>query len=569
MLEELSVKNFALIEALNLSVSEGFTVFSGETGAGKSILAGALGLLAGTRGTLEQIRTGAEEAEVSGVFALRETKELSTWLEDRGISAEDGRIIVRRILRRNGKNANYIQGSPSSLKDVSELSEFLFDMHGQHEHQTLFEPSFHRRYLDEFAGNTEFVEELKQVFLEMNAVKRKLETLETDESERLRERELLKFSVDEIEAANIQANEDETLEAELAILESTEDLKHSVEAANEALHGEETGALRTLYSAKAALSRLSSIDPKTKDWMERLNAVYFEVEDISSQLSNYRDRINIDPARLELVQERLDVLYKLKKMYGGSLESVLAYAQKSIQDLQNIENYDQQREELKKRSQALEKDVLRRATELTVRRRGAAEKMEARVRSALEGLKMGRTGFSVRVDQRKSEKGQPLCGPYGADDVEFLLSSNPGEPMKPLRSIASGGEISRIMLAVKSVLSELDGVDTLIFDEIDSGIGGEVGVAVGEYLYRTSVNRQLLAITHLASIAVRADNHVKISKYEKDGRTYTRAEKVGDEDRVVEIARMLSGHADHSTSLAHARELLQKYRVLGASHGKG
>lgn len=568
MLEELSIKNFALIEQLSLEFDQGFTVFTGETGAGKSILAGAIGLLAGSRGSADQIRTGVDEAEINAIFHLGRNRELGEWLEARDLSPEEGRLYIRRILRRSGKNTQYIQGSPCSLKDLVELSEYLFDMHGQHEHQTLFETRFHRKYLDDFAGLGPQVELMKQRFLDLSSLKKRHESLVSSQEERERERELLRYSLHEIEQARILPGEDQELESERSLLESSEDLKANAQAAYEALHDEEGGALGALYQARTYLGKLGILDEACKDWAERLTSQYYELEDLATQLGHYRDRVIFDPERLEAVQERLDLLFKLKKKYGGSLASLEEYRVKAAEDLDKIENYSEHREALATQIQDLEKEVQRRSQELSTARKAAAEQMEAQVLDALKGLRMGKTSFKVEVQQRRSEKGSPLYGPFGMDEIEFLLAANPGEPLKPLRSVASGGEISRVMLAIKSVLSDIDGVDTLIFDEIDSGIGGEVGLALGEYLHKTAGRRQLLAITHLASIAVRADNHIRIQKAERDGRTYTQATHIAGQERVVEIARMLAGHAEHSTSLAHARELLEKYQVQGVDHGQ-
>ncbi len=559
MLEELSIENFALIERLHLPFRSGFTVFTGETGAGKSILAGALGLLAGARGSLDQVRSGAEEAHVSGVFSVPNNPGLRQWLDDRGIAIEDGSLIIRRVLRQQGKNGAYIQNTPVTIKDISEISEFLFDMHGQHEHQALFDTRFHRRYLDAYSGLLDLGEKLKNTFLTLNSAKKKLETLSQNQADRDRERQLLQFAIDEIDAAQISPHEDRELEQEKAVLDSAEELMQLSQLSYELLHGEEGGILPFMYRLKDTLGQIDRLDSSQRELSERVTNTYYELEDISDQVLHYKDRVSIDPERLELINERLDVLYKLKKKYGGTLSHVLSYRQEAEEKLTQLLEVSGNREQIQVQIQQLESDVLNQAVQLTKLRRMGAQKMEKQVATALEGLRMGKTGFAIQVTQRKSESGTPLCGPYGADEIEFLLSPNPGEPLKPLRSIASGGEISRVMLAVKSVLSEVEGIDTLVFDEIDTGIGGEVGLALGTYMHKTAEKRQLFSITHLASIAVQADNHIMIQKKEDGGRTFTHASYIEGNQRVTEIARMLSGTSNQKTSLNHALELLVQF----------
>lgn len=562
MLEELHISKFALIDNLKLDFGQGFTVFTGETGAGKSILAGALGLLSGAKGTVDQIRTGEEEASVSGVFSVPASSEIQEWLGSRGIDASEGRIILRRVLRRSGKNSNYVQSIPVSLKDLAELSEYLFDLHGQHEHQSLFDPAFHLRYLDAYAGLGAAVAGLRDSFLELAGLKRRLEYLQKSAAERERERNLLEFAIEEIEAAKLRPGEEEELESEKNRLESAEELKVLAEQAYELFHGEEFSVLRGFNKIRSQIQSIAQLDSSQDSLSERVAASYFELEDMSLELAQFKDRVIYDPEKLDSINERLDLLYRLKKKYGASVAEVLKHAETAQQQLDGLIANDDDSNRLIAEIRNKEQAVLASAAEISNKRKEVAKKMETAVRSALEDLKMGKIQFVVQVLPRKSESGGLICGPTGADDVEFLLSSNPGEPAKALRSIASGGEISRVMLSIKSVLSEVDGVETLIFDEIDTGIGGEVGVALGEYMARTSARRQLISITHLASIAIRADNHVRIVKTERNGRTFTEAGQVRGRDRIEEVARMLSGSATAEASLVHAEELLRKYHKV-------
>ncbi|KGE73500.1 DNA repair protein RecN [Spirochaeta lutea] len=560
MLEELYVKNFALIEEVHLTLQEGFTCFTGETGAGKSILAGALGLLSGSRGTVDQIRTGAEEAVVSGTFGVSDDPSILEWLENHGIPFDDSKtVIIRRLLRRSGKSMAYIQNIPTPVKDLTEFSSLLFDMHGQHEHQSLFDTAFHRRYLDNFGGHDHEVRSFAIKFSQLSSAKKRYDAMVDDAQEREREKELLAYAIEEIDAASLQPQEDEELEKERQRLGSAEELRSLTEQSYEALHESEIGILGILYRVKQNLQRIVGMDTDQQELSKRVAELYYELEDVGQAIGHYKDGILFDPARLEWVEERLDVLYRLKKKYGPELSDILAYRQQAEDNLAQLENFDENREALLDQIKTMEKDVLSLASELTKKRKTSAVDMEKEVSGILSELKMGKIRFAVQVSQRKSERGTPLCGLYGADEVEFLLSSNPGEPLKPIRSIASGGEISRVMLAIKSVLSQTDNIGTLIFDEIDTGIGGEVAVAIGEYFSKIGRFRQLLSITHLASIAVRADNHIMIQKVEHNDRTYTEANRITGDERVQEIARMLSGFAERDISLDHARRLLQQY----------
>jgi len=559
MLEELHISQFALIESLHLMFKEGFTVFSGETGAGKSILAGAMGLLAGTKATADIIRSGAEESEITGVFSVGESPEVLEWLQEKSLEPEDGRIIIRRIIRSNGKSGVYIQGALCTLRDLTDLSQFLFDMHGQHEHQHLFDPLYHRKYLDAVSEISDQVRVLTELFIKLNSLQKKYDDLIQNKASLNRERELLEYAVEEIEAARLQPDEDQVLDQEKNKLESVVELGQMAEQIHEVLFNEDQGAIRSLLQVRNLLQKAKDVDPGIHGLFSRFESAYYELEDTAEEINQYKDTILADPERLEEIQQRLDLLYKLKKKYGGSIEAVQKYLVHASEQLEQMSLEVSNTDQLSSQLKDIEKEVFQRASSISKSRKAGAIQMEEAVQNALEGLKMGKNSFKIRIEPKLSSKGQPICGPYGTDEIEFLLSANPGEPSKPLKSIASGGEISRVMLAIKSVLSEVEDVDTLVFDEIDSGIGGEVGAALGEYLRKASRKRQLFSITHLASIAVRADNHIRIEKVEQNGRTITKAISVTGEERVKEIARMLSGDLEISSSITHARELLQTH----------
>ena len=558
MLEELTIQNYALIDRLTIRFSRGMNVLSGETGAGKSILVGALGLLRGVKADTGSIRTGTEEAVVSGVFDISSNRPAREWLEGRGIADEDGSVVVRRTVKTQGRSPIYLQGSPVTRSDLEEFGTMLFDIHGQHAHQSLMVEENHRRFLDQFAGIEDEVTEFTRHFSEIAALRRRYEKLLTSERERLRQADLLRFSVDEIRAANLTPGEEEELEKERTILSQHEKLYGLIEELYASLSENQRGALTELRHARTLVDQVTAIDEELSGLSTRLADAFYELEDITETIGDYRQRMSFSPERLEEVEERLALIRKLEKKYGNTLSEVLEYCDEAEQELADLENYEQDKETLAAQIETGQSEILTEARAISEKRKEAAAQLEKTIVASVQKLGMPKTRFSVSVERRSNSDGQPACGPHGIDQVRFRLAANPGEPLKPLRSIASGGEISRVMLALKSAFAESDHVPTLVFDEIDAGIGGEVAVQVGEYLYSLSRFKQILCITHLATIAVRADNHIRVEKSVRGDRTSTEVSPVRDDDRVEEIARMLSGDAAVSVSRRHAEEMLRK-----------
>jgi DNA repair protein RecN (Recombination protein N) len=558
MLEELSITNIALIEQVTVGFATGMNCLTGETGAGKSILAGALGLVRGDKGDIELIRTGTEEAVVGARFLCPERADLAEWLAERGLAPEDGRLFIRRVIRRSGKGSIFVQGQPLPLKELVDLAAMLLDMHGQHEHQGLFVVDNHRLMLDRFGGLQDRAEVLYRGFAELATQMKQREKLQENARDRLRQQEYLEYAVREIAEAALVPGQDAELERERKIVTQSERLFSLCAKAHEQLSAAEGGALGFVYTAKQETAEAAGIDPTLAELAGRLENLYYELEDVSATLQGWQDRSVFDPGRLDEIEDRLNLLSKLKKKYGPDIESVIRFGQESRTELDQLVNYDQNLEALNASIKEREVAVLAEAQELSRLRRQAAARIKQAVETGLKSLSMAKTVFEVEFRQKSSERGTPVCGPYGIDNIEFLLSSNPGEPLKPLRSVASGGEISRIMLAIKAALADSDDVSCLVFDEVDTGIGGEVAVALGEHLHRLSETKQILAITHLASIAVRADNHIKVEKELRDGRTITRAGAVTGDQRVAEVARMLSGDPHGDASRGHALELLRK-----------
>ncbi|MDR1447251.1 MAG: DNA repair protein RecN [Treponema sp.] len=571
MIEELTVKNFALIDSLSLSFQGAFNVLTGETGAGKSIIVGALSFLLGGKADIDVIRTGSEEASVSALVSVDPgNTEAAGWLKSRDIETEDGRLIIRRNIKSSGRNSIFIQSTPVTRTDLAEFMSFLFDLHGQHSHESLLKKETHRRYLDRFASLDEAVRDFGRVFTTLAEKKRILEASLSSEKERENRIEILSFAAEEIGKAAVKPGEIAELETEARRLGDFEKLAGFVNSGAAVLFDEELSVLVLARKARNALDNASAIDENLQGIQKRIEALYYEAEDISAEFRSYRDGLRYDPKRLEEAEERLTLLFRLKKKYaqgnaaaissGSAEEAILAYREDALAEIEELSNAAENRDKLKAEISALEKDIVSGAAAISSKRSAAAVSLSEGITAILRRLGMPNARFVSAVQKRRREgdSGGLVYGPWGADEVEFLISANAGEPLKDLSRIASGGELSRVMLAVKTVLAASDNLETLVFDEIDTGIGGEVALAVGEYMAKIGEIKQIFCVTHLASIAVRADNHLKVEKKTGGGRTFTGVSELGKEERRVEIARMLAGDAGEA-ALAHADDLILKY----------
>ena len=560
MLEELQINGYALINSISFNVNSGLTILTGETGAGKSILAGALGLLLGLKGDTGAIRTGKEETLVSASLKVENNEELLSWLNQREIEPEEGIVLIRRTLKKAGRGSIYIQSTPVTLSELREFSSLVFDMHSQHEHQSLLSPDNHRRMLDRYGGTEEEARHFGEVFTVLSTKRKELQSLLGNERDRLRELDILQFSVNEIEEARLNPGEEEELEKERTILNQYEKLYSLMENTYSRTAESRGGALANVREAMESLNSAAEIDENLVDFSKRMNEAFYELEDISGSVRDYQGGVQFSADRLESCEQRLAKIHRLEKKYGGSVREVLDYKDQSEKKIAAMENYESEKKALEEEIQSLEKEVFARAKILSEKRAEAAKTLEKEIESILKNLGMPKAEFHVEVQKRMGAQNKPSCAVHGIDNVEFTISPNQGEPAKPLKDIASGGEISRIMLAIKSILAENDSISCLIFDEIDSGIGGEVGVAIGEYLHDLAAHKQVLCITHLASIAARADTHLRVEKIVEGGRTNTSVSTLNNEERVEEIARMLAGDREGKASLSHARELLSRYR---------
>lgn len=546
MIEHLDIRNFALIENLSMDLHEGFNVITGETGAGKSIILGALGLLMGERADSGAIRNGADEITVNAVLSVPDGHEVVSILENMGIEVEDGQIIIRRIVRRNGRSVITVQGQSITRSELASIADSLVDMHGQSEHQSLLLSDRQRRILDSYAENRDILEKCSDLCRSVNELKEREEDLERQIEESRRQEDYLKFALEEIENAAVQEGEDEKLRERISVLSQSEAI-----FGNAGLAAEKLREVKTLfYDASASMARASKSDPSLADYTARIESCRLEAEDIAQEIGSYISSIDFSQAAVDSMQERLSLLQRLKRKYGPELSDVAAFAEDARQKLDMAQNSEAHLEKCRKQLSVTMIQYKDCAEKLSESRRNAALVLQKSILEVLKTLGMPQARFEIRLTSDTDR-----ISTHGFDSVSFVISANPGEDLKEIKEIASGGELSRIMLAIKTVLAGSDSIETQVFDEIDTGIGGAVALSLANCMATLAQKKQVLAITHLASIASRADTQFVVSKIVENGRTYTGIRLSEGEDRVREIARMLSGD-EQSVSLEHARKML-------------
>lgn len=557
MLEELHIQNFALIERLVVRFEEGLNVLTGETGAGKSILIGALSVVLGARADKNIIRSGSDECIVSALFTLREGEALS-WTKERGIPLEDNRVIIRRSIRKERRGTIYVQSVPVTRSELEEFSSLLINLHGQHEYQSLTSSERHRQLLDGFGVLTEKSAEVHQLHTELTTIQKRFNTLNARGKERVQELELLQHAVEEIEKMAIQEGEEQGLAQEIRKLTQHEQLNGLLQESVQKLSEYEGGALKLLREARALLEQVAAIDNEMVQYSQQVDNSYFELEEIMRSVTEAHRNMRFSRERLQEVQQRYDQIMSLKNKYGNTITKVNDYAVEARTQIEELTSWEENRERLTKEITERQSTLLKAASELSKARSTCATQLANEVNAVVRTLGMPDAQFEVQVVQRTSEKGIPLCGPSGIDVVEFQISANRGETPQKLQQIASGGELSRIMLAIKTVLAATEDAETMIFDEVDAGIGGQVALSVGTHLSKLAASRQVICITHIASIAARAGTHLLVEKQIQGERTVTKVQQIRDEKRESEISRMLAGDQDDRTSRTHASELLQR-----------
>lgn len=563
MLQQLEIQNIALIEKVSLELGDGLNILTGETGAGKSIIIDSINAILGERLSKELIRTGTDKAVVEAVFQVKPDR-IADLLETFGVEAEeDGTLIVSREFSLSGRNICRINGKMATVSMLKQLGEWLIDIHGQFDNQSLLRTDSHLELLDLFGG--EHIQALKKdysvILEEYKSLSNKLFSLDGNAGDREKRIDLLRFQIDEIQKAKLKPGEEEDLNKRRLLLSNAEKIAEALTEAYDTLYtGEEMGGSATdgINQAVGRLHTVSKLDEHFGELEKRLQDLAYHLDDIVQELRQERDGIEFDPDALEYIEERLDLIFKLKRKYGSSIEKIISYCAEIQKETEELENREEIILQLRQKLDKVQESLIRAAEVLHNERLKAAEILESRIGSVLEDLEMKKARFkaSVEFNSGDSNSGQTRFATDGLDRVEFLISPNVGEPLKPLAKIASGGEMSRIMLAIKTILADVDHIPTLIFDEIDIGVSGKAAQKVGEKLSLVSRSHQVLCVTHLAQIACMADRHYLIEKLSGEEKTRTRVEKLSHKGRINEIARILGGVNISGITIRHAEEML-------------
>ena len=551
MLAQLFINNIAVIERASIDLEEGFTVLTGETGAGKSIIIDAIHAVLGERTSKELVRTGTETASVSALFVDLDNDTLKALDELSVPREEDNSLLVQREIRLEGRSLCKLNGVPATVSMLRELGSRLISIHGQHESYELLSPDVHMTYIDSFGGLEKLLHEYQESYSRLRHIQQRLESFHTDEGEKARRMDLLRYQIDELEAADIQPGEREELLPQRDIMRNREKIASSLEVVRNLLVGDEdnAGLLSGVTQAMSEMDRAAEFLPDAEEPSQKLRDARFLLEDVDSALQSIG--IDFDPGLQERIEDRLDLLHRLSLKYGETEEKMLAFLENAKKEIHEIEFSDEARAELEEEYEKEKKQAISLAKELSGERNRAAKTFVEMVKQELAFLNMPGIEFLAETER------VPLYS-MGCDRMQFLVSANTGEPPKPMSKIASGGELSRIMLAIKTVLSGKDKVETLIFDEVDTGISGVAANKVGQKLKQVSENRQVLCITHLAQIAALADNHFQISKHVERERTFTDVTLLDFEGRKQELARIIGGENITDLQLEMAEEMLKK-----------
>lgn len=566
MLQELRIQNLAIIDKLEIDFSNGLNVMTGETGAGKSIIVDALELVLGGRASAELIRTNADEAVVEAGFDIEGNNKIADLISSFGIENDDSRVIIKRIVSRAGKNRIYINNSLTNLSTLSAIGDELVDIHGQHEHQSLLKTDKHIDILDAFgsAGYDKKIYELRRdvegCYNKLRSLKERLSELENREKNRIKEEEFLRYQIREIEEAALNSKEDEELLSKKSVAANAGKLASLSNSAYEGLYEADASVIKELSKILNAVKEISKIDNRVEETVKLCESAVFQLEESADFLRGYKEKIEFDADEFAKIDDRLDLINRLKKKYGSTIDDILLSLEEAKKRLQAMEKLNEDIGDIKAGIDKERKDASIISVELSKKREKVAKDIEKKVEAELSDLNMKKTRFVVKMWKESgsdTEDGFSLTA-KGIDKIEFLISANLGEEPKSLSKIASGGELSRIMLALKAILADADSVPTLVFDEVDAGIGGGVAETVGERLKRIAKGHQVFCITHLPQIAGYADSHYFVEKKAEGSRTITKVVKLKEDGRVKELARMLGGKKITETTLKHAEEMLRQ-----------
>lgn len=569
MLLELSIRNFAIISSLNVSFHKGLNVLTGETGAGKSIVIDAISLLIGGRASADYVRHGENKAEIEGLFDMSSHASLQALCAQWDIESEDGTLILRRDIHRQGKNVCRVNGKLVPLSILRQIGQSLVDIHGQHEHHSLLRQEQYIPLLDAYGKKDIEPDRSKyeQLFNEFTRLTQEIKRLSDSEQQIAQRIDLLRFQMNEIAAAELKSGEDQQLEQEKKKRLHAQKLYEGMETAYQALHGEGR-ALESLSVVLDQLEELTAVDTSLQPFLDKVRDMYFELEDMSRTFGEYKEHIEFDPQHINHIENRLVQIDQLKRKYGASVEDILAYADKIKGELDDLVHKDERVDALREQQKALLADLIRQAARLTEQRRKVARHLVKHIHKELKDLYMDQTVVNIAVEplangqEIEHEGRKRFINKQGWDEVKILISANPGEPLKPLSKTASGGELSRFMLSLKTVFSRVEPVATMIFDEVDTGVGGRVAGAMAEKLLAISRDQQVLCITHQPQVAALSDHHYRIVKEVDGGSTMTNIIPLNDEEKQLELARMMGGDEVTSASANHAHELFESARNL-------
>ena len=551
MLNQLSVRNVAVIDKLDINLHDGVSVLTGETGAGKSIIIDSINMILGDRANKELVRYGTDKAVVQAVFDA--PKSVINILEENDIDVEDETVIITRQVTKEGKSVARINGMVVTLNILREISDRLINIHGQHDNQALLTPIRHITFLDAYADNEEYINRYKGILSKKREIEKKISSLEMDEQEKMQRIDLLEYQVNEIKKASLEKGEEDDLREQRDIYTNAEQITKSVNEAYMNLYeGDEIqSAYDGISIAVNEISQISDLNPQLKSIYDTLNEIMYSLEDTAHEIKEFGETVEFDEQTLNEIEERLDLISRLKRKYGNSIEEILEYLKKAESELNDIKLSDERTNELKEELKNITKELKEKGNVLTQRRENAAKVLEENIEKSLHELNMEKSKFKVNIEN------DGTFYDNGMDKVEFLISTNPGEPLKPLVKIASGGELSRVMLAIKSILADSDGVDTMIFDEIDTGVSGKAAMSIAKKLAVIAKNKQVICITHLPQLTAMADNHYLIQKNTDGEMASTTLKELDEEGRELELARIIDGGEVTELALSHAKQMLE------------